>query len=372
MLYDGFDVDEQGRLVFDGAMGIVGGSGRGSFNHRFAFPTRASNLVADRDYPTDMFPFTTTEEHDDATGQSDSVLSKARDKEGRTPKVFFVNKSTEFWGRSASLLQTTPDGRADVPVESHTRLYLLAGAQHLLTPEATRGNTINCSSPINEQPTFRALLLDLDRWVRNDTQPPANAYPTVASGSLISPERYAQLFPKGTGLTPPSAAFVPRHHDFGSRFTSQGIVDRLPPIAGTPYAVLVPSPDADGTDASGVRPIEVTVPLGTYTGWNPRKASTGFAWAFDRFEGSFQPFARTEVERKAAGDPRPSVEARYGSREVFVEKTRAAADKAVADHFLLAEDVRRVVDAQAALYDRILAHAPEDPSCGYMWPIPLN
>ncbi|MDR3447945.1 MULTISPECIES: alpha/beta hydrolase domain-containing protein [unclassified Dyella] len=372
MLYDGFDVDEHGKLVFDGAMALVGGSGRGSFNHRFAFPTRAASLIVDRGYPTDIFPFTTATERDDTTGQSGSVLARARDTEGKTPKLFFVDKSTEFWGRSASLLQTTPDGRSDVTVEPHTRLYLLTGMQHLLTPSPTRGNAVHCSSPIDDLSTLRALLLDMNRWVRDDTLPPANAYPTVKSGTLVSITRYGELFPKGTELTPPSEAFTPRRLDFGARFASAGVVDQLPPVAGRPYGVKVPAPDADGTDAGGLRPVEVRIPLGTYTGWNQREASTGFGWALDRFEGSFQPFARTEVERKVSGDTRPSLEARYASRADFIEKTRAAAKQAVAEHLLLAEDEARVVDAQTGLYDRILAHAPEDKSCSYQWPVPLD
>ncbi|WP_449428150.1 alpha/beta hydrolase domain-containing protein [Rhodanobacter umsongensis] len=311
MLYDGFDLDEQQKLVFDGALSLVGGSGRGSFNHRFAFPTRAASLVLDRDYPTDLFPFTTAEEYDRVTGQTGSLLTRTRDAKGRSPKLFFVNKSTEFWGRSASLLQTLPDGSADVAADPNTRLYLFTGMQHLLTPDPTRGNTVNCSNPIDDLPSLRALLIDLDHWVRNEGMPPANAYPTLASGTLVSAARYRQLFPKGIGLIAPDNPFVPDRMDFGPRFTVQGIIDRLPPAHGQAYTVLVPVPDKDGTDSAGLRPVAVQVPLGTYTGWNQQSAASGFGWALDRFEGSFQPFARTEAERKSTGDPRPSLEARY-------------------------------------------------------------
>ena len=368
MLYDGFDVDEQHRLVFDGVLSLVGGSGRGSFNHRFAFPTRAASLVLDRDYPTDLFPFTTGEEQDLLTGQTGSLLVRARDSAGKSPKLFLVNNSTEFWGRSASLLETTPDGSTDVVTDPNTRLYLLSGIQHYLSGDATRDDKANCSSPIDESRSLRALLLNLDRWVRHEAAPPASAYPTLAEGTLVSVAQYGQLFPKQMGLTAPASAFVPDRLDFGSHFLSQGIVDRLPPVHAQPYAVLVPAPDADGTDAAGLRPVEVQVPLGTYTGWNPRSASTGFGWALDRFEGSFQPFARTEAERKSAGDPRPSLEARYGSRSAFIEQTRAAANKTVAAHELLSEDADGLVAMQTAFYDRIMAHSPGDMTCKYLWP----
>lgn len=371
MLYDGFDVDEQQRLVVDGALSLVGGSGRGSFNHRFAFPTRAASLVLDRDYPTDMFPFTTGEELDRITGQTSSLLARARDSAGKSPKLFLVNNSTEFWGRSASLLETTPDGSADVTVDANTRLYLLTGMPHFPNGDPTRNTTVNCADPadgLSNLFSLRVLLINLDRWVRGAATPPASAYPTLASGTLVSVTRYRELFPKGMGLTPPNSPFIPERLDFGPRFASHGIIDRLPPGDGQPYTVLVPAPDADGTDSAGLRPVAVRVPLGTYTGWNARSTATGFGWALDRFQGSFQPFARTEAERKSAGDPRPSLEARYGSRSAFVEQTRSAANKAVATHELLAEDVDGVVALQAAFYDRIMAHSPNDMTCKYLWP----
>jgi hypothetical protein len=367
MLYDGFNVDEQQRLVFDGALSLVGGSGRGSFNHRFAFPTRAASMVVDRDYPTDIFPFTTAEEHD-LNGHAGSLLQRARDSAGKSPKLFLVNKSTEFWGRSASLLETTPDGRSDVTADANARLYLLTGIQHFLSGNPTRDTTVNCVDPLDDSRILRALLIDLDHWIRDETVPPANAYPTVASGTLVSATRYRDLFPKSIGLSPPSSPFTPEHRDFGPRFASQGIIEKLPPAHGQSYTVLVPAPDADGTDVAGLRTVEVQVPLGTYTGWNQRSAATNFGWALDRFEGSFQPFARTEAERLSVGDPRPSLEARYGSRSAFVEQTRSAANKAVTAKLLLTDDVDSLVAAQAAFYDRIMAHSSSDLSCKYLWP----
>ena len=366
MLYDGFNVDEQQQLVFDGALSLVAGSGRGSFNHRFAFPTRAASLVVDRDYPTDIFPFT-TEVEQDFDGHAGSLLERARDSRGNSPKLFLINKSTEFWGRSASLIQTTPDGRSDVTTDPNTRLYLLAGIQHYLSGNPTRDTTINCVDPVDDSSSIRALLIDMDRWIRGDAAPPANAYPTLSNGTLVSAKRYRELFPKGIGLSPPNVLFIPEHLDFGPRFTAAGIISKLPPVHGRPYTVLVPTPDTDGTDSAGLRPIEVQVPLGTYVGWNQKSAATNFGWALDRFEGSFQPFARTEVERKSAGDPRPSLEVRYGSRAAFIERTRAAASKTVAARLLLEEDVESLVTAQAAFYDRIMAHPPGDPSCNYLW-----
>ena len=62
------------------------------------------------------------------------------------------------------------------------------------------------------------------------------------------------------------------------------------------------------------------MPLGTRTGFNPRNEAAGFAWATGRWDGAFVPFARTEAERLVAGDPRPSLAARYADRCAYEAK----------------------------------------------------
>ena len=54
-LYDGFNEDEAREKVFDGLIIHTGSNARGSFNHRFAQPSRA--IDANYFYPGDQFPF---------------------------------------------------------------------------------------------------------------------------------------------------------------------------------------------------------------------------------------------------------------------------------------------------------------------------
>ncbi len=113
MLHDGLDVGEDGRLVFDGAfMEVPGGGGSGGFNARFVQPTRHPSMLQEHDYPSDLFPFTSTPSTDPVTGRTASTLDHAADARGRTPKLIIANTSTEFWNRDASLIATTPDGKA--------------------------------------------------------------------------------------------------------------------------------------------------------------------------------------------------------------------------------------------------------------------
>ena len=109
MLLRGLNVDEAGRPVFDGAFLHVAGAGKGGFDYRFAMPTRHFSVIEDHIYPTDFFPFTTVTARDPVTGSTASVLDRAR-KFGAVPKLFYVNASSEYWNRAASLITTDPAG----------------------------------------------------------------------------------------------------------------------------------------------------------------------------------------------------------------------------------------------------------------------
>ena len=55
-LYQDFNVDERGRKAFDGIFAHTAGAGRGSFNHRFAQPSRDAQPYTTFFYPTDRVP----------------------------------------------------------------------------------------------------------------------------------------------------------------------------------------------------------------------------------------------------------------------------------------------------------------------------
>jgi hypothetical protein len=369
MLFDGLDVDEAGQLAFAGAfMEVPGAGGSSGFNSRFIQPTRHPSMLEEHDYPADAFPFTTAPTRDPVTGETASRLDRARDTRGRTPKLIIANTSTEYWNRDASLITTTADGAADVAPAADVRVYGFMGAQHYVGRSRSRMPYVNCVSTTDHYLAMRALILALERWVKSGTPPPASAYPRIADGTLVTVATYRAAFPSGVGLAPPEQNLAEPRLDFGPSFAGDGIASRLPPGHGPPYETRVPASDADGNDRGGVRLVELEVPLGTHTGWNARAPDTGFPWATARFDGSFVPFARTEQERQAAGDPRPSLEQRYPTREHFLAKLHAAAQRQLAAGFLLDEDLARAVSENVELYDRILARDPNDPSCAYLYP----
>lgn len=371
MLHDGLNVDEGGKLVFDGAyLHVPGAGGSAGFNSRFVQPTRHPSMLEEHDYPADAFPFTATPTRDPVSGKTASTLDKARDRQGRLPKLFVANTSTEFWNRGASLIATTPDGMADVAPPENVRLYGLMGAQHYVGRSRTRAPFTACVSTSDHYTTMRALVLALDEWTSQGKPPPASAYPSLDQHTLTSVADYHAVFPKGLGITPPEQNLREPRLKFGWRYERFGIADTVPPKQGAAYETLVPVPDADGTDKGGVRLVEVQAPLGTHTGWNLRAPETGFGWATSRFDGSFVPFARTEAERLAAGDPRPSLAERYPTRDDFAAAVRAAAENLIRARLLLPEDMERTMVGNLGLYDRILQRDPADQSCNYLFATP--
>jgi Alpha/beta hydrolase domain len=110
----------------------------------------------------------------------------------------------------------------------------------------------------------------------------------------------------------------------------------------------VPRVNTDGNETSGVPSVQLQVPLGTYTGFNELAAGYGKGGNCVFF-GGFIPFAKTKAERAAKGDPRLSLEERYGDHAGFVAKVREAVTKQQAEGWLLPDDAARLLkEAEAA------------------------
>jgi hypothetical protein len=114
--------------------------------------------------------------------------------------------------------------------------------------------------------------------------------------------------------------------------------------------VFVQLPDADGNAQGGIRHPLLAAPLATHVGWSLRATGYGEGDLFT-IQGSMIPFAQTEAERLRADDPRPSVDARYASRDAWAARLAQAVDQLVADRLLLAEDGDRLTAAARESWD---------------------
>jgi hypothetical protein len=346
-LYQGFNADESGQTALDGMLAHVGGAGRGSFNYRFAQPSRDAQPMSSIDWPTDIYPFTDTPERDPHEPQNGPLgLLDAATEEHVVPKIFFSHTSYEYWGRAASLIHTTADGKADAPISPDVRIYFYSGLQHFSVPFPPEKETGDRSSqqlpsPLPIRWFWRAMIANMDAWVRTGALPPPSRYPSIANGTLVPLDKLA--FPAVPGLKPPSTNAQGWDLDFGANWRG-GILSQQPPPVVALYPALVPQVDSDGNDRGGIQLPEITVPLATYTGWNLRDPSIGAPTERMAFLGSFVPLARTAADATAAHDPRQSIEDRYKSYAEYRTRFEQALDELVLQRYILAEDRGQLLD----------------------------
>ena len=351
-LHHGFNVDEQNRRAFDGVMAHVAGGGRGSFNHRFAQPSRDGHPFLNKLYPSDIFPFTDVVQHDPETDMRDGLLAGIQP--GHMPKVFYTNSSYEYWGRAASLIHTTLDGAADAPLLDNVRIYSFAGGQHgpgRFPPRRTSGQEL--SNPNDYSWFLRPLVLAMDHWIDDDTAaPPASVFPRIADDDLVLPENLG--FPQLPGVGQPAVPHLAYRAVYGPEFRTRGIASEQPPEVLSAFPILVPGVDADGNETGGLMMPEVAVPLATYTGWNLFHAEAGPTDVLSSMQGSYVPFPRTADDRERTGDPRSSIQERYGSRAEYLGRVTESALALVEDGYLLAGDLAPILAQAARHWDYLM------------------
>ncbi len=351
-LYHGYNTDEHDRRAFDGVMAHVAGGGRGSFNHRFAQPSRDGHPFLNKLYPSDIFPFTGVVQHDPETDMQDGLLAGIQP--GHMPKVFYTNSSYEYWGRAASLIHTTLDGAADAPLLDNVRVYSFAGGQHgpgRFPPRRTSGQ--QPSNPNDYSWFLRSLVLAMDGWIDDDAaSPPASIYPRIADGDLVAPDAIG--FPDLPGVGQPAEPHLAYRAVYGPAFRTEGIVTVQPPEVLSAFPILVPAVDADGNETGGLMMPEVAVPLATYTGWNLFRAGAGPTDVLSSMQGSYIPFPLTSEDRARTGDLRRSIEERYGSRAAYLGQVTEAA-LALADRgYLLAADLAPILTQAGRHWDYLV------------------
>jgi hypothetical protein len=332
----GMNGDETGRKVFDGVFSHVAGAGKVFANHSFSMPGRTATQHEDRLYPENWFPFSTAKTADPVSGQIAALLPGSPN----DPKIIETNSATEYWQKGASLIHTDSGLRRDLKLPENSRAYLIAGTQHGGRPgvNPAPGPCVNPRNWHSATPALRALFVALEDWVTTGAEPPPSLVPSLAASDAVTADRVAMPKVPGFAVAPGDNPVLPPVDWVDPPETS-------PPA---PYTTFVSAVDSDGNEVAGIRLPQVAVPLGTHTGWNVYKAQPDEL--ADR-DGSFIAFARTKAEREAAGDPRPSLAERYGSRSAYIERIREAAAALVVDRLLLQDDADRLV-ASAEACDR--------------------
>lgn len=354
-LYYGVNRDEADRKVYDGMFITVSGARRGEFNMRFGQPSRTLC-----DGPGARFPFHDIVMIDPVTLQRDGLLSRSQH-DADAPKIITVNASTEYWGGDrgsggqSSLLHTDVAGTRDLDPPENSRVYMLAGTQHL--PGVWPTNTVDhlnvrCAQPlcgIDHRPLQRALLVALDHWVEAGVEPPPSKMPRLADGTAAEPAKVLARLKAVPGFTQPEHLSELRRLAFD--LATAGVIASLPPTCGELYPWFVSAVDSDGNEIAGIRHPDIAVPLATYTGHNVRHPDAGAPGELVPMAGATYPFPATIEQRHKTNDPRPAIEERYPNRDAYVEQVLSVAEALVNARLLLQEDVATVLQQARAKYD---------------------
>ncbi len=362
----GFNQDEQGRKVLDGLMQWIAAGDGMSMNHRWSQPGRTERNRQDHLYGEARFPFANVPTFDPITGRTDSRLAECT-ATGTCPVAMEIYSANEYWVKAASLMTTDPTGTADLPDSPFTRIYFMSSMQHGTGSATSKGNCQQFQNPLDSAPVQRALFTAMDQWVTSGTPPPASQVPKLSDGTLAPPLPQAGMgFPNIPGVTYVGLKTTRYLFNFGPNFPGTGIPTINPPVITPPYQdnplngpiypSYIPKTDADGNDIAGIRLPRVSVPLATYTGWGLRSG----AQANDGCEssGQFIPFAKTQAERLASGDPRLSAAERYGSFGNYNFAVSMAVKRMIANRTLLVADGPAVVNDALTLGGAMLPVLP--------------
>lgn len=303
-LYDGFNQDEANRQVFEGVWAHVAGAGRGSFDRRFAQPSRDGHEFVNVFYPVDVPPF-----------DEEDLLQRSRAAHV-SPKLFQTNGAYEYWSRCASLIHTTADGKSDAPPSENARIYFFSGSQHTVGSIPPRpAPAQNLTNTNDYRYALRALLLAMQNWIKDGMPPPPSVFPRLGKGELTT--LTGLQFPRTPGINVPQHKREAYRLDFSVE----------PPKVGPPFPTFVPQVDRDGNGLGGIRMPEIAVPLASYTGWNLRSPKIGAPTELLPFIGSWIPFSRAAIQQ------------RYSSEQAYLDKIDQAARNLVASGFLLQADL---------------------------------
>jgi hypothetical protein len=368
-LHLGFNQDESGKQVHDGLWPIIAGR-RIALNFRWAQPDGVLELYqAGSEGPQWWLP-----QADAARGLPAAGLLDRCTASHTCPKIIEHFGSAEVWALKLTPEWIGTDARADLPLPANVRRYYIGSSTHgggaggfntslpgaglPLTGPSCPGNNYGTgvlpANPMPHTETVNALRVHFRNWVMRGIEPPPSRWPRLADGTLVPANKRDIGFPTLPGLraTIPEPDFIMPviDYDWGAGFNpvdGSGVAGNAPPPIRQVLGMYAPKVNADGNEQGGVPVVLLDAPLGTYLGWNVTAggAKPFHAGQICNYVGGMVPFAVTQAQRIASGDPRPSLQERYGSHEGYVAAVQKAATRAQDVGFLLAEDAAALIRA---------------------------
>jgi hypothetical protein len=393
----GMNEDESGRIVHDGAWPLIAGR-RVANNSRWGQPDGVLELYQmGSEGPQWWSPYPDHVRDLPTRGILDRckrshTCPKIVETFGGA-EVFALKMTTSWVGTSAKEDIPLPDNvrRYYLPSSTHGGGNRIdAGFNEAIPatvvgcPGNNWGNGTLRANPVPATALVNRVRTALRDWVLQGTPPPVSQWPTLEpiqkqkdrhdwdddddDGNhgwehekghhkhwkplLVEPNMRDMGFPHGIpGI--PDSIFAPENfifpvfdYDWGPEYDhseANGVPTNAPPPIRHVIKMLVPSVDEDGNEMGGVPTVLNDAPLGTYLGWNITAGpADGAAYNGRPFHagqvcnyvGGMVPFFKTKAQRIAAGDPRKSLEERYGTHDGYVAAVKKAADNAACRGYL--------------------------------------
>ena len=377
LIFLGMNEDEAGRIVHDGAWPLIAGR-RVANNSRWGQPDGVLELYQ---MGSEGPQWWATYPDRARNLQPGGILDRCRIS-NTCPKIVETFGAAEVFSLKMTPEWVGTDPKSDIPLPQNVRRYYLPSSTHGggsgAMDEAPPANgtvlpngqvvQVNCpgnnwgrgtlrANPVPATALVNRMRVALREWVMNGTEPPPSQWPLMrgANGerTLVEATKQAMGFPSGIPGIPDSIfrpenfAFPIFDYDWGPDFdhyNATGVPTNMPPPILGKVKIMVPKVDQDGNELGGAPTVQVMAPLGTYLGWNVT-AGPGdgvydgrpfHAGQVCNYVGGMVPFAKTKAQRLASGDPRLSLEERYGNHAGYVAAVRKAADNAACQGYLLA------------------------------------
>ena len=379
LIFLGMNEDEDGRIVHDGAWPLIAGR-RVANNSRWGQPDGVLELYqmgSEGPQWWHSFPDRVRDIH------PGGILTRCN-LTNTCPKIIET-----FGGAEVFSLKMTPswvgtDPKNDIPLPDNVRRYYLPSSTHgggngamdqspsptgASCPGNNSGRGTLRANPVPATQLVNRMRVALRDWVMHDIAPPPSRWPQMRGPNnertLVEPTMAAMGFPRGIpGI--PDSIFLPENfvfpifdYDWGPQFdeyNATGVPTNEPPPIKAVVKALVPKVDTDGNELGGVPTVLRDAPLGTYLGWNitsgpgdPTYDNRPFhAGQVCNYVGGMVPFAIHKADRQP-GDPRPSLEERYGDHDGYVAAVKAAADNAACQGYLIAGPDAAAMGAKCTL-----------------------
>ena len=211
-LHQGFNEDEQGRKVFDGAWPIIAGK-RIALNYRFATPDGVSKIYESSNEGTNTW----AKSEDKLRGLPAAGILDRCTATNTCPRIFEHFGAAEFWGLkiSPSFVGTSAD--KDIPVPANVRRYYIGSTQHgggdggfstnteappVCPGGANYGKGLLAENPMPQRETVTALRVHFRNWIMKDMAPPASVYPDACRRHARVADQTGDGLPDVAGTAP--------------------------------------------------------------------------------------------------------------------------------------------------------------------------